>query len=143
VEAHMVLQLSPQAAKRLWPVALWYVETEISASALANTALLYPLWRAKIVPYEARNQQVYDAAYQLYGFAPISPDQSKVVFDEKRDLVVNEKHGSVSEPWFPRQPTPDSPVGQLLDSLRTVRVSLEFREDGAYTTLTIQRNSAR
>ncbi|MCS7167574.1 MAG: hypothetical protein RMI91_06115 [Gemmatales bacterium] len=143
VEAHMVLQLSPQAAKRLWPVAMWYVETEIAASAINNTALLYPLWRGKIVPYEAREQQLYDAAYRLYGFAPISPDQSKVVFDEKRDLVVNEKHGSVSEPWFPRQPTPDSPVGQLLHSVRNVRASLEFRLDGAYTVLTIERNSAQ
>ncbi|GBD35810.1 hypothetical protein HRbin36_00925 [bacterium HR36] len=140
VEAHMVLHLSPQAAKRLWPVAQWFVETQIAANALANTALLYPVWRARIIPPQARDQQVYDAAYRLYGFAPVSPDRSTVVYDEKRDVVTNERHGTLAEPWFPRLPAPDSPLGLLLKSVQHVRAELEFREDGAFTRLTIQRN---
>jgi hypothetical protein len=143
VEAHMVLQLSPEAAQRLWPVAQWYVETQIAGSALANTALLYPLWHARVVPVEARDRQVYDVAYRLYGFAPISPDGSTVVFDEKRDKVANERHGTLAEPWFPRQPKPDSPLGHLLQSVRHVRVSLEFRQEGAFTVLTLERRPSK
>lgn len=143
VEAHMILHISPHAAKRMWPVAQWYVETEIAASALANTALLYPLWRARIVASEARDQQVFDAAYRMYGFAPISPDRSTVIYDDKRDVVVNERHGTLAEPWFPRQPAADSPFGQLLQSLKVLQVALEFRQDGAFTVLTIQRNQAQ
>lgn len=138
-EAHLVLQLSPVAAKRLWPVALWYVETQIASSALTNSALLYPLWRGRLLPADARDAQVFDVAYRLYGFAPVSPDGTAYVYDARRDLVANERHGTLGEPWFPRQPAPDAPCGRLLQSLRTLRAELQFRDDGAFTVLTIER----
>jgi hypothetical protein len=140
-EGHMVLYLSPANAKRLWPVALWALETQIASSAVTSSALLYPLWRARIVPADARHPQLGDVAYRLYGFAPVSPDGTNFVYNASTDQVTSERHGAITEPWFPRQPATDCPAGQLLQSLRSLRAELQFREDGAFTVLTIERQA--
>ena len=140
-EGHMVLYLSPANAKRLWPVALWTLETQIASSAVSSSALLYPLWRARIVPADARHPQLGDVAYRLYGFAPVSPDGTEFVYNASTDQVISERHGAITEPWFPRQPATDCPAGRLLQSLRSLRAELQFREDGAFTVLTVERQA--
>ena len=58
------------------------------------------------------------------------------------DEVTNERHGSYRVPVLNKTTADNSALNRLLDTLRSVRADLRFREDGIHTVLTLERASA-
>jgi hypothetical protein len=141
-ELNSSLYLAPEAMLSAAGAFRGYLEWESQRRAVANNPLWYVLHRAGVVE-DGGSLQAWQTALRFYGFVPISPDGSSYSYRAARDEIHNEGYGSLRQPEL-RSTLPDrSPLAQLLDQLRTVRVDLRFREDGVHTILTLDRHPAK
>jgi hypothetical protein len=119
-----------------------YLEWESHRRAVSNNPIWLVLHRGKLLE-EFDSTESRQLAMQLFGFVPISPDDSAYRFDARHDEVNNAGYGSIRRPKLRDTLQDKSPVGRWLEQLRTVRVDLRFREDGVQTILTLDRNTSK
>jgi hypothetical protein len=135
------LYVAPHTAEKGGPALRFYLNWESQRRALVNGPVWYALYRGGLVRDNEPESERQVAARRYLGFVPVSPDGAGYAFDARTDEVVNRRHGSLRRPQFHEGIDEASPLGQLLDQLRTVRADLRFREDGVHTTVTIERKS--
>ena len=73
------------------------------------------------------------------GFIPVSPDGAPFRYQAGADEVVNERHGTLSNPRLHSTIDPASPLADLLEQFQSLRADLRFREDGVHTVVTFSR----
>jgi hypothetical protein len=133
------LHISPETARATKEFARRYLEREARQRALANAQVWYAFSRAGLLDGQSGESARQTVLYRYLGYVPVSPEGAAYRYDQRTDEVTNTRHGS------PRQPTPrhgvdpESPVGQLLEQIRTLTVDLTFREDGIHTTLMLKK----
>jgi hypothetical protein len=139
VEVNSSLYLSPAAAQATRSLVEKYLEAQVRQQALANEPIWYALYHAGVVPADADVARAREAAERWLGFVPAGPDGAAYTYDRKADEVINQRHGTLRRPKENRTLAEDSPLARLLDSLKSVRADLRFREDGIHTVLTVDR----
>jgi hypothetical protein len=130
---------APGAAVKAGPALRFYLNWESQRRALANDPIWYALYRGGLIRDTDPEPKRQAAAQRYLGFVPVSPDGAAYMFATRTGEVVNQRHGSLRRPLLHEGIEAASPLGQLLDHLRTVRADLRFREDGVQTTVTIER----
>jgi hypothetical protein len=143
VKVNTSLYVAPQAAAKARDFLRFYLEWETHRRALANTPLLYSLYRCGLVAPDASTQELQAAAYRYLGFVPVSPDDAAYRYNAKTAEVINARHGSLRRPKLHGGVEASSPLGQLLEEFRTIRADLRFREDGVDTVVTLQRKKSK
>jgi hypothetical protein len=141
VPVNSSLYLAPGAADKARDFVRAYLEWETHRRALANVPLWYALFHSGLVAEGAPETVKQGAALRYFGFVPVSAEGTAFTYEPKTDEVVNQRHGSPRHPRLHAAVESDSPLGQLLDQLRTIRADLRFREDGVHTVLTIERKA--
>lgn len=139
IAVNTALYVAPEAARKTRPLIQQYLEWETHLRVMNSNNVLYPLFRTGLVTAKAAPHAIARTALQFYGYVPVSPDDSLFSYEKKTDDVVNARHGSQRQPRLHPGIENNSPLGLLLESLRTLRVDLWFREDGINTVLTVQR----
>jgi hypothetical protein len=139
VEVNSTLYVSPAAASKSRGALSAYLEWQSHRRALLNCPIWYALYRAGLVPSEMDEAAKRAVAMRYLGFVPVSPDGALFAYAAKRDEVVNSRHGSPARPVFHPGVEAASPLAQLLDQFRNLRVDVRFREDGLHTVLTLVR----
>ncbi len=143
VEVNSTLYVSPAAASKSREALSAYLEWESHRRALINCPIWYALYRAGLVSSGMDKAAKKAVAMRYLGFVPVSPDGALFAYDPKRDEVVNRRHGSPARPVFHPGVEAASPLAQLLDQFRNLRVDVRFREDGLHTVLTLERNERK
>jgi hypothetical protein len=132
------LYVAPAAAPQTLPLVRAYLEEQSRRRALANAPVWYAFERSGLLA--GRDDAGRRAVVQNYlGYVPVSPEGAPYRYDPRPDEVVNARHGSPRRPTPHKGVEPDSPLGRLLDQVRTLGVDLRFREDGIHTTITLER----
>jgi hypothetical protein len=119
-----------------------YLEWESHRRAVSNDPIWYVLRRGEVVK-DCDSADARRTALRFFGFVPVSPDGSRYRYDVVRQEVSNEGYGTLRRPQLRSMPPTDSPLAQLLEQVRTLRVDLRFREDGIHTILTLDRHAAK
>jgi hypothetical protein len=139
VEVNSSLHLSPGAAEHTKGILKRYLEFQTHQQARQGLAVWYALYQCGAIAEDAAAEDTAGATYRWLGFVPVSPDGSAYRFDRKHDEVVNERHGSYRAPVLKTTTADSSPLNRLLDTVRSLRADLRFREDGIHTVLTLER----
>ncbi len=139
VEAASSLYVSPGAAEQTKGLIKRLVEIQTNQAARTALPIWYALYRANIVPPDAKPEAAADAAYRYLGYVPVSPDGTAFRYDRGMDEVRSERHGSLRKPILERTTADNASFNQLLESLKSIRADLRFREDGIHTVLTMDR----
>jgi len=142
VEVNTSLYLAPGAAEHTKPLLKRLLELATNHQARTSLPIWYALYRGGIVAQDATPEQAAAASYRYLGFVPVSPDGTAYRYDRRYDEVVNERHGSFRKPVLANTTVDTSLLNQLLETLRSVRADLRFREDGIHTVLTLERRKA-
>ncbi len=142
VDVNSSLYLAPGAAENTKGLLKRYLELQTFEQARTSLPIWYAFYRCGIVAPDAPADQAVAAAYRYLGFVPVSPDGTAFRYDAKYDEVVNERHGSFRKPVLNRATADNSPLNGLLETLRSARADLRFREDGIHTILTLERVKA-
>jgi hypothetical protein len=137
------LYLAPQALVQARDAAGSFLEWESHRRALGSAPQWYALFRCRLLPEDLSEQTMQDVALHYFGYVPVSPDGALYRYGARADEVLNRRHGSAAQPQWHRVIDAESPLGQLLEEFRTVRVDLRFREDGLETMVTIERKGPR
>jgi len=116
-----------------------YLEWETHRRALRHNDLWDVLYRSGAVRRDLTRAQREQAAYEVLGYVPVSPDGSGYAFNAEAGEVHNDRHGSHQRPCLHQAPADGSPLARLLEELTELRADLNFREDGIHTILTQQR----
>jgi hypothetical protein len=119
------------------------VEIQTNQSARTALPIWYALYRCNVIPPDAKPEQAADAAYRYLGYVPVSPDGTAFRYDRGTDEVSSERHGSLRKPVLERTTAETAPFNQLLESLKSIRADLRFREDGIQTVITMDRVQPR
>src|SRR5262249_34412881 len=128
VPVNTSVYVAPQAAGEAKDFLRFYLEWEAHRQALADTTFFYALYRCDLVAPGAPTEKVQRAALHYLGFIPVSPDLAPFAYDAKTREVVNQRHGSLRQPRLHAGVEPGSPLGQLLEDIRSIRADLRFRE---------------
>jgi hypothetical protein len=136
------LYLAPGAAVLARPLLRSYLEWESHRRAFANLPIWYALYRTGLVDEDMSEADRQTVARRFLGYLPVSPEGSAYRYHRQSDEVSNDRHGSWRRPILQAGIEDNSPLGRLLDQIRTVCADLRFREDGVHTTVTIERKSA-
>jgi hypothetical protein len=139
VEINSALYLSPAAASKSREALSYYLEGQSRRRAMLNCPIWYSLHRAGLIPADADEAAKKSVARRYLGFVPVSPDGALFTYDPKTDDVVNSRHGSPARPVVHKSIESASPLSQLLDQFRNVRVDVRFREDGLHSIVTLER----
>jgi hypothetical protein len=116
-----------------------YLEWETHRRALRHNDLWDVLYRSGAVRGDLPLAQREQAAYELLGYVPVSPDGSGYTYHAEAGEVLNDRHGSHRRPRLHQAPADGSPLTRLLEELTELRADLSFREDGIHTILTQRR----
>jgi hypothetical protein len=138
VEAATSLHLSPGAAVDTKKILKRAVELQTNWQVRNVLPIWYGLYRSNLVPRDAQPEAAMETAYRYLGFVPVSPDGSTFRYDAAMDEVSNSRHGSFRKPVLERTTADSSPMNQLLESIKSIRTDLRFREDGIHTTITLE-----
>ena len=139
-EVNAALYLGPKAAVQSKDLLKQYLEWEAHRRAQVNNGLLYGLFKSNVVGPGDDSPAVESAALHYLGFVPVSPDLTPFRYDDRKEEVVNLRHGSLRQPKLHSGVDANSPMGQMLEQFATIRADLRFREDGIHTTLTLKKN---
>lgn len=139
IDVNTSLYASPKAAVHTKEFLHFYFEWETHRRALANTNLLYPLYRGGVIGAADDGATIHAAALKFLGFIPVSPDYSPYMFERKTDEVSNKRHGSIRRPILHKGIEPGSPIASVLEQFPSLRADLRFREDGLHTLVTFTR----
>jgi hypothetical protein len=131
--------LAPKAAIKAASAVRFYLEWESHRRAITNTSIWEALYRAGILPEKATQKDKNALAMKFLGFVPVSPDGAGYALDPETGEVVNTRHGNLRRPKLHAGIDKGSPLDQLLDQFRTLRVDFRFREDGVNSVLTMER----
>jgi hypothetical protein len=142
-EINSTLYASPAAAVKSREALSYYLEWQSHRRAMLNCPIWYSLYRAGLVPANADESTKKTVAKRYLGFVPVSPEGALFAYDSKMDEVVNSRHGSPARPVLHPGIESSSPLSQLLDQFRNLRVDVRFREDGLNTVLTIERKEGK
>jgi hypothetical protein len=142
VKINSSIYVAPEAAFQASGALRAFLEWETHRRAVGNGPLWYALRRAGVVNVLDSDKSRQTALHYL-GFVPVSSDNSPYHYNGQTDDLLNDRHGSLSRPMLHDRLSETSPLAQLLDQLRTLRVDLRFREDGVHTILTVDRVRAR
>ncbi len=137
------LYVAPKAEVQAREGLGFFLEWESHKRALANAPLWQVLFRCGVLPADATGRAMREAALDYFGSVPLAPDGSAYRYDPRTDEVMNERHGSRREPVLHAGLDADSPLGRLLEDLRSLRADLRFTEDGVQTAVTIERQGPR
>jgi hypothetical protein len=143
VLASSSLYVAPAAAPHAAAALRSYLEWECHRRALANAVEWYALFRCGAIDPAATEKRKLQAALHYLGYAPISPDGGSYRYDALADQVENARHGSFLRPILHADLAPTTPVSQLLDQFRSMRVDLRFLEDGIHTMVTLERKAVK
>ena len=143
IEAAASLHLAPGAAVQAKDLLALYLEWEAHRRAQQNNHLLYALFHSQVASGADTSEVVEAAALQYLGYVPVSPDRAPFGYSSKYDEVSNQRHGSLRQPKLQPGVDADSPAGQLLQQLMSIRADLRFREDGVHTTVTLRRGGKK
>ncbi|HTU22355.1 MAG TPA: hypothetical protein VMG10_30225 [Gemmataceae bacterium] len=138
VELNSSLYLAPEAMFSAAKAFQGYLEWESHQRAVSNNPIWYVLKRGNVVK-DFDSPQVRQAALRYFAFVPVSPDGSPYRYDGVRQEVSNDGYGSLRRPKLRSMLPASSPLAQLLEQVRILRVDLRFREDGIHTILTMDR----
>jgi hypothetical protein len=136
-------RLEPGAAPKATAALGAYVEWQAHRRALSGEPMWYALHRAGVISADADAAQRDAAALHYLGYVPISPDGAAYRYHAASDEVVNERHGSLSQPRLHGRLAADAPIARLLKQWNNLQADLRFREDGIHTTLTLERNGKK
>jgi hypothetical protein len=139
VEVNTSLHLAPGAAVQTKGLLKRFLESQTHRQARQGLPVWQALYDCELVPKDAPAEDAAATAFRYLGFVPVSPDGSKYRYDNKYAEVTNERHGSYRVPVLNKTMADDSPVNRLLETLRSIRADLRFREDGIHTVLTLER----
>jgi hypothetical protein len=139
VKVNTSLYISPTTGEHMQDLARFYLEWETHYRALANAPIVYALYRTGQVDADSSAAKVRAAAMQYLGFVPASADDSANVYEGKTDEVVNGRHGTLRRPRLHAGIEKSSPLGRLLESIRSLRADLRFKEDGINTVVTLEK----
>ncbi|MGH7172225.1 MAG: hypothetical protein ACRELG_18265, partial [Gemmataceae bacterium] len=131
-ELNSSLYLAPEAMFSAASAFQGYLEWESHRRAVANDPIWYVLRRGEVVK-DFDSPEARRTALRFFGFVPVSPDGSPYRYDAVRQEVNNEGYGSLRRPKLRSMLPAGSPLAQLLEQVRTLRVDLRFREDGIHT----------
>jgi hypothetical protein len=116
-----------------------YLEWETHRRALHHNDLWDVLFRSGAVRADQPLVRREQAAYDVLGYVPVSPDGSGYRYNAEAGEVLNDRHGSHRRPHLHPAPAAGAPLARLLEELTELRADLNFREDGIHTILTQQR----
>jgi hypothetical protein len=140
VDANVSLHLAPGAAgPKLRALLSFYLEMASHEQAVANLPAWYAFYHGGLLDGAANAEAKADVVRRYLGDVPVSPEGAPFTYEARTDEVVNARHGSLRRPNRHQGVAATSPLGFLLDHLRSVRADLRFHEDGIFTTLTIDR----
>jgi hypothetical protein len=142
VEVNTSLYVAPAAAEHTKGLLKHYLESQTHQRAIQNLSVWYALYHSGVVTEDAPLDRAAVAAYCSLGFVPVSPDGTVYRYVRAHDEVTNERHGSHRVPVLNKTTADNSPLNRLLETLRSVRADLRFREDGIHTVLTLDRAAA-
>jgi hypothetical protein len=142
VDVNTSLYVAPGAAEHTKGLLKRYLESQTHQRALQGLPVWYALYHCGVAAEDAPAERAAAGAYRLLGFIPVSPDGAAYRYDRMYDEVTNERHGSYRVPVLNKTTADNSALNRLLDTLRSVRADLRFREDGIHTVLTLERASA-
>jgi len=136
--ANTALYLAPSAPHSAAAIRQ-YLEWQTHRRALGGNAVWLPLYMAGAVPENANADRQRELAKRWLGFVPSGPDGTAYRFDKNLGEVVNERHGSLRAPTLNPGIATDAAIDQLFQRFRALRTDLKFREDGIYTTISLER----
>jgi hypothetical protein len=139
IEGDACVCLCPAAANKARDALHSYLEWESHRRALVNSATWYALYRSGLIDDSRSVKARQAAALRYLGYVPVSPDGAAYAYEPRTDDVVNRRHGSLRRPQLHAAFEPASPLGQILDDLRSVRADVRLRPDGLHTVVTIER----
>ncbi|HUU03143.1 MAG TPA: hypothetical protein VM425_17045 [Myxococcota bacterium] len=133
-KAHMALRLDLEAARKTFLLAQKLLA---SLSVPAEREHLRNLWLVAHTAGLGPGARIKPE--QVLGYRIASAFGNSFEYDPEHDQVVGSLSGSLWQPKKVERPSPDSPLGRLLDSLRSLRATLEFTKDGLHTELSVRR----
>lgn len=139
-EVNSSLYLAPSSAFSASAALQGYLEWECHRRAVNNGMLWEALYRSGVLSPNAGPKHMEARALGTFGFVPVSPEGAEYRYDRRNGEVVNDRHGSLTQPTLRPALAEDAPLARLLRQIQTVRADLRFREDGVHSTLTIRRD---
>jgi hypothetical protein len=133
------LYFAPEAAVATKEFARGYLEREAHRRALLNAPVWYAFAKAGLLDGKSDEASRQAVLHRSLGYVAVSPDGSAYLYDPRTDEMTNTRHGSQRRATPKPSVDPDSPLGRLLEQLRTVSADLRFREDGIHTTVTLRK----
>ncbi len=143
VEVNTSLYVAPGAAEPTKALLKRVLEWQTHEQARRGLPVWQALYDCGLVAKDAPADEAAAAAYRYLGFVPVSPDGAGYRYDRKSGEVTNARHGSYRVPSLHTTTADDSPLNRLLETVRSVRADLRFREDGIHTVLTLDRGKGK
>ncbi len=133
-KAHMALRLDFEAAKNTFILA----KKLLASLALpAERDHLRNLWLVAHTAGFGPGASVKPE--QVLGYRIVSAYGNSFSYDPEHDQVTGSLSGSLWQPKKVERPSSDSPLGRLIDSLRSLRATLEFTKEGLHSELSVRR----
>ena len=135
IDVNTSLYASPKAAVHTKEFLHFYFEWETHRRALANTNLLYPLYRGGVISRGRRRRHHPGRGPQVSSASSRSaPIILRTCYERKTDEVDQQTPRQHPPAAFcTRRIEPGSPLASVLEQFPSLRADLRFREDGLHT----------
>lgn len=135
VSANVLLFADPAAASSIRPTVAYMLEQQIFGVSQRNLVQVQILGRCGVLA----NRTIEEAAQKYLGYRIECPDGGTYRYEATSDKAVCSVHGSIYEPIRLNEPPADSPLNDLLNSLKTVTASMRFTPEGLESAVEISR----